>query len=64
MRLFPRRPSKPDDLGSESSPGLEVVRRVKVTVDRYWVASERSVDASPDKQTLTQQEEDEGSTAP
>jgi hypothetical protein len=65
MGLFPRRPSKPDDLDPEMSTGVEVIRRIKVTTDRYWVSSERPVDASPEKQTLTQQEkEDEGNAAP
>jgi hypothetical protein len=45
MGLFVRKPSKPD---AEPPGALEVIRRIKVTIDRYWVTSERQVDASPD----------------
>jgi len=65
MGLFPRRPSKPDDLNPEMSTSVEVIRRIKVTTDRYWVSSERPADPSPENQTLTQQKrEEEGNTAP
>jgi hypothetical protein len=38
MGLFARRPSKPDALDEESLTGMGLIRRTKVTVDRYWVA--------------------------
>jgi hypothetical protein len=48
MRLFPRKPSRTDAPDSESAVGVEVIRRIKVTTDRYWVTSEQSGEAMPD----------------
>jgi len=56
MGLFSRRSSGGNAPGSEPFAGLEVIRRIKVTVDRYWVTSQRQVDANAarDKRPIEQ----------
>lgn len=49
MGLFARRPPKPEVVGAEPPAALEVIRRIKVTIDRYWVTSERRMDANLDR---------------
>ncbi len=44
MGLFSRRPSGGDASNSEQFTGIEVIRRIKVTVDRYWVTSATQAD--------------------
>lgn len=50
MRLFGRWLSKPNGLDTESAVGVKVIRRIKVTTDRYWVTSEIPVVATPEQQ--------------
>ena len=43
MTLFGRRPPGPGAFGSQPSASLEVIRRIKVTIDRYWVTTRSQV---------------------
>jgi hypothetical protein len=48
MRLFARRPPKPDVSGAEPVIGLAIIRRIKVTIDRYWLTSVRQTNGELD----------------
>jgi len=52
MRLFGRRPPKPKAGETELAADLAVIRRIKVTIDRYWVTSERQI---PDEEQTVEE---------